>query len=755
MNGTDVSFQDRPSDRLPDRPGIPWFYYGAVFLASFLLFVLEPMLSKALLPQFGGSYLVWGASMVFFQAVLLAGYLVVHLLVSRIGVSAYAWVHALILAAAFVNCPFRPYEAGLHENSPLFLEVFRLLARSAGPVFMALSTISIIAQKFLTATTLGRTCNPYALYGASNLGALAGLFAYPVLIEPFTTFKTQSAAWWIGYSVMAIAGLLCIPRKGAGPSPAQPREPLSGAVAPAASAARKILWFLLSLAGCFALLAVTNVLTLDVASVPLLWALPLAVYMLTFVLTFQEKPWFPGRSRDLFNWTTGTALILFVMIRMRLELPVPLMTALLLFILFWTCLNCHGTLVEIKPAAAGELTLFYLCIGAGGFAGGILAAWIVPAVTTWVIEPYLCLALAALAFAAADVETGEARVRGITGARVAGVCGGLLVMAIIIFAPRFGSSAPGGFGMRVAFAGMAGATLLLIRATARDSLSLALAVLFVTAGTALMPEHQAGPGGGLVATLRNYYGVYRIFDAGGMRYLQHGTTLHGKQFLDPARRDEPLSYYHRTGPVGKWLAVASPKQVAMLGLGTGALAAYMRAGQSLTIYEIDPDGVAIAERYFSYLDRARRNGAAVSLVIGDGRLSLGKEPAGKFDVLILDAFNSGSIPAHLLTREALAVYRRALKPDGILFMHISNKHLDIEALVYSVAASLGLQAATQAGGDDAAAGADASQWVAITAADSPTAALHAQGWRRTEFRNRSLPRPWSDDYSNLLGILRW
>jgi len=544
---------------------------------------------------------------------------------------------------------------------------------------------------------------------------------------------------------MAALHLFCIPPRAA----AERAREAGAAPVPAAQAAS---WFFLAAAAVSLLLAVTNVITFDVASVPLLWVLPLSVYLLTFVLTFKRRPWFPDAVRRLFPWIVVAGILVQLLSRLRLGLPGGVAIAIHVLVLFVACVNGHGRLVASRPADARHLTTFYLLLAAGGVAGGLLVSWVAPLVSASLIEYPLALAAVAGALAFSGRGAGAGGGRGWAGA-TAGVLTAAVALTVVPWAAglRLGTDGPWGGAV---FVLVAVPVVLVLRAAARRPARLALVT--VTVAVAMNWTEDLACGASAVKRHRNYYGMYRVFDRDNLRYLQHGTTQHGRQYLSGPRRETPLAYFHPSTPAAGVLT--SPRfafrRIGMVGLGTGALAAYAGSGQTFTVYELDPDNLPIAQQEFSYLSLAQSRGADLRFVFGDGRVALRAEPDRSLDLLIIDAFNSGSIPVHLLTVEAFRTYTRVLTARGILLLHVSNKVLDLEPVVYSNARALGLSACEKSNEAGRPPDAEYTYWMAVSSDPERVGLLvNRLGWRRRESGADDLPAPWTDQYSNILGAM--
>ena len=717
-------------------------YYCTVFLGAFLLFLIQPMLTKALLPGFGGSYLVWGASMVFYQGILLVGYLLSHHLQRWLGVVRYARWHWFLLLAPFLVCPFHFDEIGSNTTGmPLALGVFVILFCVVSLPFLTLSMTSLILQRWVSVSN--RAVNPYVLYSASNLGSIMALVLYPTLIEPFSSLQQQGQYWWWGYAALVLLHLLCMPR--AKNIVDLEKGPAADAVAPLARKA-VLEWLLLSMAACAMLLAVTNVLTLDVASIPFLWVLPLATYLLAFVVTFKKRIWFPDWIQKGLYWALIPAVGMQLMSQLRQSLPVGVSIVLHLVILFVVAVNCSGWLVRRQPEDDEHLTSFYVVIAVGGLLGSLVVSWVIPLLSSSLIEYLLALALTFAAVGIADDNASGP----ISWKRFL-LDAVLMACAVTVLPLLLGTHLPPEFLLLAIILPV----VLLLRYRAGDAMYTAWLLLVLMVASCWTEQLAVRAQG--VTRLRNYYGIYKIYDRDGIRYLEHGTTQHGRQYLAGPKRNVPLAYFHPSTPAANVLTCSDLRlnDIGMIGLGTGALATYASNGQHFTIYEIDPDNKDIAEQKFGYINYARQRGAVVDYVFGDGRVALRDCADNSYDVFILDAFSSGAIPVHLLTTQAFEEYMRVLRPDGILLLHVSNKMLDLLPVVYSNADSLGLFVCEQNNEAKPDPDAERTYWAALTRDPKQFELLLGKldWWQRSSLK---LPAPWTDQYSNVLqAMMLW
>ena len=670
-------------------------FQALAFIGSFLAFCLELAAAKLLLPRFGGSAYVWTGAMIFFQALLLASYLYGRR--ARL----HPRAHAIALVVPFFFLPLA-LPAAFPSTAP-FLELLWALLRSVGAPFFVLSTTVVIAQSWLMKSSCAERMDGYFLYAASNAGAACALLAYPFAIEPLLPMYAQGWLWRGLYAAYALLCLSCAPSWRASLA-----EPVSG---DAPSARDRALWLLLSAAPCAALLAATNLLSLDFAAVPLLWTAPLATYLLTFVLNFKRKPWYPEKLNramlPVFAAWLALCLIPFALAFWFAQdsTPAEILSraldlgkfAYLLFALFALSMIFHRSLATGRPSSERAMTEYYSWIAAGGLFGSVLVGLAVPYFGRHVGAVSLdWVAVGLLAFAAILARDWE--------------------------------------------------QISQYRKTAASLIALALSVTWVIA--------SAGGNSGATYSLRNFYGIYSVRDQDGVRSLFHGNTEHGTQFLEPSKQPEPLSYYGFSSPLGEaWSeAGAGWRSVGVVGLGAGSLAAYGRRGMNMDFYELDPDVAEIAGSWFTYL---RQSSATIRVVTGDGRLSLERADGADYDALILDAFSSGAAPIHLLTKEAFSVYLRRLKPGGVILLHVSNRYLDLRPVLAATARDLGLSGAgkRQLSAGPVEEGHVPSVWVALSRDATVIGKLiEKKGWRVLTV-GASRATAWTDQHASLLPAL--
>ncbi len=725
---------------------LPAVFGATIFLSASLLFSIQPLVGKELLPLLGGAPAVWNTVMVFFQAMLLAGYAYAHYSVQRLGVRTQPVVHIVLLLIAAACLPFsiRGGDATAAQITTPAIWALATLCRVLGiPVFVLASTAPLL-QRWFASTRHPSAHDPYFLYAASNVGSFGALLAYPLLIEPFSRLHTQTRVWAYGFWLLVACMTACVWFRRKFEGATEDKSPAPAASAVSRSSALK--WVGLSLLPSSLMLGVTNYITTDVASIPLLWVAPLALYLLTFVIAFSQQ------ARKLNTVTSGAipilALAVVFPILVQATEPVVVLVLLHLLFFFFASLQCHLQLARSRPPA-DQLTRFYLLLSLGGVLGGIFNALIAPVIFKSVTEyPLAIVAAVLVGYPHRSEPSGEKASFSIWPFALI-----LLVMAAGGAAVAF--TAPSSILGANAIAGvlLIGSFLFL-----RQPLGYTLALATLLAGTSFFRQAQSH----IIDHDRNFFGVLRVSDDPDkkVRRLYHGTTIHGVQFTAPERRCEPLSYYHSAGPVGEvtrlFEQLPLPRQVALVGLGAGAMITYAQPGQQWTLYEIDPAVVRIAQdtNLFTYLSQCAR--ASFKMELGDARLKLGAAPDHQFGLLFLDAFSSDVIPMHLLTVEAIRLYRQKVAANGILAFHLSSRHFELEPLVARLGQAYGLHCFASTKGDlnpkAIAEGGLESNWVILVSDDTAPAVLAQASWQRVE--PTSAAPLWTDDFSSLLGVLK-
>jgi len=740
--------------------GIGWLFGVSTFVASGLYFAAQPMIGKMLLPYYGGTPGVWNACLLFFQGMLLLGYAYAHLAASRLGGRSQLVVHGLLSVAALSALPFVfPVDRltsgsnGWGPGPGLFVA---LVAAAGAPAVLIAST-SPLLQRWFAFGGGPRARDPFFLYSASSAGNLAALLAYPVLIEPFLTLGGQNRAWEIGFAVSTCLTLACGVgvlvrgpwRAGVSERDRDWVDEARGRAAPGAL----FRWAMLAAVPSSWLLAVTTHATTDLASMPLLWTIPLAIYLTTYIIAFSGAGarWKRPLER-VFPWLAA-ALMLVLSAGFTHLFWAPLHAAAF----FAGALLCHQRLSESRPRVR-DLTLFYLAIGFGGVLGSLFNAILAPMIFDRMVEYPLALVLTSLIVYLGPREPEPAaRLRRIVGAAAVPLVVFGLTWALATL-PSVGDSAVGALALVLA-AGLG--ALVVWRARTRP-LRFALTLAAVGLAGGLAPD----PGGEVILRGRDFFGVLRVLYDPETRVhrLIHGSTLHGQQSLEPSRRGEPSTYFTRSGPIGDLFRAIEPRldegkrRVAVVGLGTGTLACYAGAGQSWTFYEIDPAVARVAEdlRYFTYLADARSRGADVAVIEGDARLRLAEASDHGFDLIVLDAFSSDAVPVHLLTREALSLYKRKLAPGGLLAFNLSNRYLDLDPLMERQARDAGLACRVRydldVSPEEKRAGRQPSIWAVMAEREADLGPI-ADDPRWSLPRHRPGSSPWTDDYSDLASCL--
>jgi hypothetical protein len=689
-----------------------------LFLGAALLFLIQLIFARMVLPLLGGAPAVWNTAMVFYQAILLAGYGYAHWLTSKAGRGRQLGIHALVLLAGLACLPFAVTGNGAPsgESNPIPW-LIGILAMSVGLPFFAISATSPLLQHWFSKTGHPDARDPYFLYAASNAGSLAGLLGYPLLVEPNSTLRGQSGGWMIGYGVLAVGVMVCGWRSAKEAQPADAdtrRERIPGK--------RRLRWVLCALVPSSLMLSVTTYLSSEIAAVPLLWVLPLALYLATFMIVFARRPPVPHEvaKRLLPLLLVGVVMLIATVV----TTPMSLLAALHLAGFFIAALVCHGELAKDRPEAE-SLTEFYFWMSLGGVLGGAFNALVAPMIFDRVIEYPLMLVVVAWL----GVSSGKAG-RHLAWAAVP------TLLALVLVKP---------LGPMFAFGGASLACFLLSRDGVRFALGLA--------GVLLVAGFTTEKGSQVLLTGRSFFGIHRVEDDGRFRSLFHGKTIHGVQ--DVSRPRVPLSYYHPEGSLGRIFAAGVDGRVGAVGLGAGALAAYGKQGQEIDFYEIDPVVARIASdpRYFSYLSGSQ---AKVSIILGDARLMLAKAPDARYELLVLDAYGSDSVPVHLLTREALQLYLRKLAPGGRIAFHVSNLHMNLRPVVANLADDAGLMCLAEDDEDlteeQMAAGKFPSRWMIVARRLEDFGKLPQAGNWEVIDGDPASPL-WTDDHSSILPLL--
>jgi spermidine synthase len=739
----------RPAVLRSKETGSLFLFGSTVFLSGALLFLVEPMFAKMALPKLGGSPAVWNVCVVFYQAVLLMGYALSHQIAKRFTPRRAALLQAGMVLAAFLALPIRlPAMLGspLKHNPTLWL--LSLLAIGIGLPFLVLSSFSSTIQTWYASTSRKAVNNPYVLYAAGNLGSMLALFAYPLLMERYLGLSEQSKLWEWGYTVLIALTCGCafvlwfVPESQAGKNSHRSEQT---EVRP--TPLQELKWLAFAFIPSSLMLGVTTALTTELPPIPLFWVLPLAVYLVSFILVFATKP---AGYHKLVIETVPILLLVIAFPLISKSVLSPLSSIpFYLMTLFFACVACHGELAISLPSAA-HLTRFYLFVSLGGVLGGFFNAILAPLLFSSVVELPLVLFLLALVVSrwSSAIPRHSIDRRDVILPIVLGL--GVAIVALWLRSTTFRASPVMNF---VVFAG----PLMVCFSFSRRPIRFALGFGALLLASGL----YSGQYGKLLMTQRSFFGVYRVSEDSGYRQLIHGSTIHGLQSMDSTRAREPLAYYYETGPIGQVFRSSSIgrqlHEVGVVGLGAGSLACYSESGRHFTFYEIDPtvERVARDGHYFTYLQDCSPGS---TVVIGDARLSLQSVPAQKYDLVVVDAFSSDTIPVHLATREAIQLYFDKLSGHGLLALNISNRYLDIRPALAALARDAGLACVVQEDvnidGYEQSRGKFASTWVLMARQRSDFAELASQPrWHDIPLRSaRSL---WTDEYSSVVGIIRW
>ena len=662
---------------------------STVFLASFLLFLVEPIAAKQLLPVFGGSAAVWITCLVFFQTALLVAYLYAHWLAQR---SRWMLHFALLMLATASAIAWSIQTINLGSTHPI-VSIFWALSISIGLPFLMLGATSPLLQVWLA--RLETRGIPYRLFALSNLASLFALALYPTIVEPHFTLKAQRLVWCCGFAAFALlSGILAWKTRVATVASSQPAQEDESEIAPA-PLAHKVLWGLLPMGAAMQLAAVTSYLTANIAAIPLLWILPLAVYLLTLILAFQFPGLFPRAivTRFLVVMLAGLA---YMLAQVDVSLPMRIGISFFLIEVFISCLFCHTEAYALRPKRTSESTLFYLLFAAGGALGSFLVGILSPVIFSFNYD-------LALTF---------------------------LVTALLALAVTWNN----GWGQRLLW----------------STASVLLLVLVFMLHTAYRRDTPLA--------IRNFYGSLRVrqtlsYPGATVRTLTNGAIQHGSQIFSPELRRTPTTYYAEDSGVGlalRMCCAGRARNIGVVGLGVGTIAAYGKPDDRIRFYEINPAVAPIAHNLFTYI---RDSAAQVSIVEGDARTSLMQEPPQNFDVLVIDAFSGDAIPLHLLTTQAIAVYQRQLVPGGILAFHVSNQHVDLEPEIALLAKAAGMTAMRVTSYPNDQRGEFSATWMLLT---DNAAFFELPGVAGKVRRPAENPKVhlWTDDYSSLMPILR-
>jgi len=722
-------------------------FAAAIFLSAALLFAVQPMFTKMVLPRLGGTPAVWSVAMVFFQAVLLGGYAYAHALTKFIPGKRSVIVHVVVMCAAtlFLPLAIASWWGRPPADATAALWLLGLFAVSIGLPFFALSANGPLLQAWFARTDHPSAANPYFLYAASNIGSFLALLSYPFVLEPLSTLGQQRGGWAVLFIILIVligyCGWLML------------RAPRDETLTVAASAEpppawRDVArWVMLAAVPSALLVSVTAHISTDIAAAPFMWVIPLALYLLTFVIVFSKRPHLPH------DWMVGIEPLFIValagLIVLEIRQYVLGLLALNVVAFFVITMVCHGELSRSRPAAQ-HLTAFYMWMSAGGVIGGIFSGLIAPNVFSWVLEYPLLVVLAILCRPGLELPTNW-RTQLLWLAAIA-------IVAIAAFpgvTDRYVTD-------QTTFYWVVGALLVVAGLVSREPLPFAavIAVAFII-GSAYRPDTEVRE------TMRSFFGVHKITETsdGYFRVFMHGTTIHGAERLlddngEPMTGQPPLiTYYHPNSPMGVTVKavrarIGGPIKVAVVGLGTGTFACFAEPGDSFKFYEIDASVEKLARdpNRFRYIDQCAPN---VPVVLGDARLTLAESP-DQYDLIVLDAFTSDAIPIHLVTREAMAIYLSRLAPRGIVMLHISNRHMELASVVAGIAHANGLVSrhnnrAAREGEDDTRYVFTSNVVINAREESDFGQLLDDKDW--DELAIDPEQRIWTDDYSNIIGAI--
>jgi hypothetical protein len=721
-----------------------WLFTFVVFANALLLFLVQPMFARLVLPLLGGSPSVWTTCMLFFQSALLAGYLYVHVSVRLLGERRQAILHGVLVCLPALVLPIHlSAGGGVPANGAPIVWLLTTMVTSVGLPFFVVATSAPLLQRWY-ASSAGGSRDPYFLYAASNAGSFAALILYPTVVEPNLSLRAQGLLWTGGYAVAAVLTLVCaatlfrhiVPAHGAALHSSTSTELIPGS--------RRLRWLALSFVPSSLMLAVTTHLSTDVAAAPLLWIVPLGIYLLTFVIAFSSR----GVEAVALSARVLPVALLPLAIFMITDARPPLNVMLPLHLVTFAALTmqCHGRLAADRPGPY-RLTEYYLWIAAGGALGGLFNTLVAPRVFVSIAEYPMAIVAGCILMAS------RAEFRALLRAPrrlVLPLLAGVLAVAALTIVPRLD------LDIRAVLSMLAVAAAICFSVW-RDHARFAIGVGSMFSAVVISVLTASPASARWLYSERTFFGVYRLQLDPTDHFLSmsHGTTVHGRQRFG-ASHPEPLTYYYRHSPIGNLFAAratAEPLSVGVIGLGVGSLAAYARPGDRWRFYEIDPavENIARDGRFFHFLDAC---GPTCTVVVGDARLSLQSE-TGRYDILVLDAFSSDAIPVHLLTREALQIYLSRLAPGGVLAFHVSNRHINLHPVMARLGREYGLTTLirTDAIRPDNRDGFASSEWVVMARRRADLGSMAADPkWVPLAADDRPA---WSDDFSNLWTVMRW
>ena len=729
-------------------------YTAAIFVSALLLFSVQPLFTKMVLPRLGGSPAVWSVAMVFFQSLLLGGYAYAHFLMQLRNRTLPVAIHLVLLGCAMLTLPLSIASGwGDPPTSGYAPWLLGLFAVSIGLPFFALAANNPLLQAWFVRTGHPNGPDPYFLYASSNIGSFLALLSYPVLLEPMFTLRTQNLIWTGGYALLIVLIASCAVLLLRAPAKAaELNMPADDGDVPAPSWILRARWIFLAAVPSGLLIAVTAHISTDVAAAPLLWVLPLSLYLLTWVLVFQSRPLLPHKWMLLAQPLAIAGVVVLLAVGGEQNLLLTLGGHQLCF--FVIAMACHGELARTRPAAK-YLTGFYVALSFGGMVGGLFAGLIAPFTFSWVAEYPILLALAALCR-----PRGNERLPRWS----AWYWPFLAVLAVALIAPTYATAGK-------LFVWLDTNRVWVIGAVGVLSALLALGLnasrwkIFATVAVALLLLRAYPADEGRVETVRSFFGVHKIVVTSNGQYhvLMHGTTIHGAEKFKnddgtPVKgQPEPITYYHKDGGIGQAITAirerkGAPLRVAVIGLGSGTLVCAAEPGEEWKFFEIDQTMVDTARdpKYFTYIQVCE---PTLEPVIGDARLTFAREPDGVYDLIIVDAYSSDAIPIHLATEEAMEIYKSKLAPQGAVVMHVSNRHLELSSVVVGIADANDMKSWVYSEDSNRDNEYIFSTSVVVSAREeADVGKLASSGqWALTEAEDNQ--RVWTDDYSNVLGAV--
>ncbi len=726
-------------------------FTAAVFTSALLLFAVQPMFTRMVLPRLGGSPSVWSVAMVFFQTMLLVGYAYAHILMRAARPPIAVAIHVVLLITAGLTLPLsiaRGWSDPPGNWTALWL--IGVFATSIGLPFFALAANNPLLQAWFVRTGHPDGKDPYFLYAASNVGSFLALLSYPFILEPTLSLRQHILLWgggyWLLFALIVACGYLLL----RSPPRFEMAEHADAPASPAPTWLALGRWAFLAAVPSGLLVAVTAYISTDIAAAPLLWVMPLSLYLLTWVLVFQSRPLLPHRWMLAAQPFAIAAIVVLLAYNDTDQLLLNLGGHLIAF--FIIAMASHGELARQRPPAE-HLTIFYLALSAGGMIGGLFAGLIAPFAFSWVAEYPILLVLAALCRPMPPPYPQRDRLFW----AVAVALGLALLLPGLVFGwmPREGTT--NAVFVAIIVLALASVLLLLMRRPLQAAFTVAIAVAMIR----LYPGDEAR-----TQTVRSFFGVHKIYDTpdGFYRVLMNGTTIHGAQKLTDDKgkpltgRPEPLTYYHAKSPMAEIIRAVRSRtgamRVAVIGLGSGSLACYFEPGEEWRFFEIDPAIVDIARDHprFSFV---RACAPDVPIVLGDARLTLAREPDHHYDLIIVDAYSSDAIPIHLATREAMAIYKSKLKPDGIVTLHLSNRNLALDGVAVGIAAANGMQTWIY---DDSREDDNDDEYIyssdvaiSVNKAEDLGELVFSTNWKLA--KPDASQRVWTDDYSNIIGAI--